>query len=311
MEKFYFCNFLDKLIERETNSGVVGVTVSAKLNEEIRLANCYLINNGKGNKVLQFLSDSEKTGGEVFDFIGSINAEDRKVKSSYEALKHTDDNPIIVVATKGFKVLEGIPTYIKYMPVKGGVLVGLIKGYIEVESEDGSLIPLSRYVNAPESGKGKFFNASEIGSLNALVDKESDVPYNDYVVSDCIISLDVTKDGRDLASYKFSKTHFSFLDKKVFEEGKTVKEEKERIRQEELKRKREEHARMDAELRRKELEEMAAEEEKVKKAKEARARGEKKKVEKGSKGKTAEAQVGAQGAASFLAYVEGLKKEKA
>lgn len=291
MERFYFCDFLGNVIERKCNKGVTSVRVSDNLSDRVQLAEAYI----SGSSLI-FGCDGE-VGDEKFDFLGSLNADDKRIKSTYEELKYSDENPIILVATKKFKVYHGVPTYIKYLPVKDGVLVALIKGYISVMSSDGDMISLSRNCDTVSSDMGHVFGADEINKLNSLSDRDSDVPYSDYVVSDCIICLDMVKGIKNL---KFSKEFFTYLDKSIFEKAKIAKEERERKILEDKKRKSEENARFTESLRERERKEEAA-----KAAKKSSGKGTSKKKVKEDKGNV---QTGFEGAKSFLAYVEGLKK---
>lgn len=235
---YYFCNFIDK--EMKGYKKELGfIEVSEKLNESVQPAFCCMVEK-EGVKGLNFLALGEKAVGEEIDFIGSFASE--KVGSKVEELVSTNDNPIIVVATRKFNVFTGIPSYIKYFPVEGGVIVTLVKGYITVEDSNGTMIPLSRNCDALVNNESNLYTAEDIRKLNILKDIESGLNYSDYVVSDCIISHSHSKDGNKIKSVKFNKENFIILNKEVFMEAKARKEEELRIRAEEKKRRDEEIA---------------------------------------------------------------------
>jgi hypothetical protein len=235
---YYFCNFIDK--EMKGYKKELGfIEVSEKLNESVQPAFCCMVEK-EGVKGLNFLALGEKAVGEEIDFIGSFASE--KVGSKVEELVSTNDNPIIVVATRKFNVFTGIPSYIKYFPVEGGVIVTLVKGYITVEDSNGTMIPLSRNCDALVNNESNLYTAEDIRKLNILKDIESGLNYSDYVVSDCIISHSYSKDGNKIKSVKFNKENFIILNKEVFIEAKARKEEELRIKAEEKKRRDEEIA---------------------------------------------------------------------
>lgn len=235
---YYFCNFIDRNMKGYKKE-LGFIEVSEKLNESVQPAFCCMVEKD-GFKGLNFLALGEKAVGEEIDFIGSFASE--KVGSKVEELVSTNDNPIIVVATKKFNVFTGIPSYIKYFPVAEGVIVTLVKGYITVEDSNGAMIPLSRNCDALASHESNLYTAEDIKKLNILKDLESGLNYSDYVVSDCIINHSYSKDGNKIKSVKFNKENFVVLNKEVFMEAKVRKEEELRIKAEEKKRRDEEIA---------------------------------------------------------------------
>lgn len=229
---YYFCNFIDRNMKGYKKE-LSFVEVSEKLNESVQPAFCCMVERN-GFKGLNFLALGEKAVGEEIDFIGSFASE--KVGSKEGELVSTNDNPIIVVATRKFNVFTGIPSYIKYFPVEGGVIVTLVKGYITVEDSNGSMIPLSRNCDALSNSESNSYTAEDVRKLNMLKDIESGLNYSEYVVSDCIISHSHTKDGNKIKSIKFNKENFVILNKDVFMEAKARKEEELRIKAEEKRR---------------------------------------------------------------------------
>ena len=222
--KFMFCNFLgESYLERENHKGVRFIEESPAVAEEnVSFVDVYKVNDANGVQGLKFVAEGEVCIGEKLDFIGAV--EDKE--------EHTDANPLIVVATSKFKVFKGIPTHIKYIPVKGGVVVALLSGYIAVAGPDGELVPLSRNCDAVSDNEGHVFTAEEILNMNGLEDKESGVKYSNYVVNDCVIKLTVAKDNRYLKTIKFNKDKFVMLNQEIFDKAKAKKEAEVKAREE-------------------------------------------------------------------------------
>lgn len=295
---FYFCNFLGKNNKGYNKEGVGFIKVSNDLDSHVQLADCYIVEEN-GVKGLNFVTVSEKSEGEKLDFVDKLASD--KIGCTEKELVSTDVNPIIVVATKSFKVFSGIPSYIKYVPVKDGVVIALIKGYITVEGKDGEMIPLSRNCDAVESSEGQVYRAGDIKKLNILKEKESALLYSEYVISDCIISLSYAKDGSKLSSIKFNKENFNILNKDVFVKAKEKRDAELRAIEEEKKRRAEENARFNESYKLRMAEE------------------EKKKAEKASSGRTTrttrkqeekvEVLAGSMGAQSFLDCIAKLQNE--
>lgn len=290
MEQYYLCNFMDNELVRNVAKGIKKVSVQG-FTEPVQLAEVTV--NGE---CLEFHPSGVIAKDKVFDLLGNFSS--KLAGCTDSDLKHTDENPIIVIATKSFKIFHGIQTYIKYLPLEEGVLIALIKGYIEVEGTDGSLVPLSRNCSDVVSS-GKVYDAKTVKDLNPIVDLESRVKYSDYVVSDCLVKLDKTRDGSVTQTIKFNKDNFVFLNKEVFAEGKEERA-RELAKKEEERRRRIENAERFAEAQRlKALQK--AEEEASKKAKSRKSKT-------SSKGKSSvETMSGSEGAKMFLDIVKSLK----
>lgn len=301
MEKYFLCNFMEENLERESRKGVTNVHISELFSEGINLAKAYISGEGS-NLSLNFVGRDEEISGTEFDFIGGFNKDDKRVKLDYKDLAHSDENPMIVVVTRKFEVFENVPTYIKYLPVKGGVIVALVKGVIRVESSDGEMVILARNINKSIENISYPFDADKIKDLNPLVDKESGVKYSDYVVSDCIIFVEPTKDGKHNVNYGFSKDNFSCFYSRVFEEAKEAKQRKLAEAEAARQAKAEENARFKKSMQEKEA--AKAQSENVKKASKA-SKGIKKSITRDTSAPNY--QTGFEGAKSFLDFVNGLK----
>lgn len=284
-------------MSRKNFKGITTVEVTAKLSESVQEAEAYITENS-----LKFVQAGESCKGTKFDFIGGFNTSDKKFSCTAEELHHTEDNPIILVATKSFKVFSGAPAYVKYIPVENGVIVALLKGYIAVEDNAGNRIPLARNFEGEVGAEGYVYEASDMQNLNVFEDEESDIRYSDHVVSDCIINVELTKDNRIIRGARFSKENFNMMCSKVFEDGKAKKEERLRKQEEERLRKEEERKKFYEEQKKKEEAKRKAEEEKIEAAKSGATAKKKKSGDVITEGAT--------GAQSFLAFVNSLKEKE-
>lgn len=280
---YMLCNFLGNNLHKPRKSGFSEVLVD--IDNTISEAELY-----KSGDVLRFVEKGVACDGELVDLLGNFSCD--KAGSTEEELKHTDENPIIVIATKGIRVYDNIPTYIKYMTVNEGVFVILLKGIISVVSDNGEEIPLSRNCDAVAKGEGHLYSYEDINKWNSLVDKESGLCFSDYVVSDCIINRSRGKDNSVSVSIKFTKDNFVVLNKEAFIKGALRKKEEAKRKKEEAERKAQ-VIKMLSEQR--SVKDKDAKKSKVKKSKNVSSEDDSNKV-------------GSAGAKSFLNYVASLKK---
>lgn len=258
---------------------------------------------GSLNKTLCLSVD----GDNDIDLIGNIACE--KIGIPYEGLEHTEENPLIMVATRKVQFYEGIPTYIKYITLKEGVLITLISGLLNVQTDEGEFVQLRRCCSDSDDVDVYEHTAKDFEGVNLLKDTETGIPYVNNVVNDCIVTIKMSKDFRVDKRYSFNRDCFVTLDQEIFVEGKE-KAEKLRQLQEEAKAKRErERANFQALQSKKAQEREEKEDEKRRKALEKRQKA-KAKSEKG-KEVTGEVKtlVGSEGAASFRAFIARKRAE--
>lgn len=111
------------------------------------------------NKI--YITNSNK-GSNIFELKGKANEIATKIDGAkeltYKDLQDTDDNPLIVVATKGIKFYNSIPTYLDVLYVNDDMmLVMLIYGACEFLTDTGDFLPLIRCMEESElSRKGTF-----------------------------------------------------------------------------------------------------------------------------------------------------------
>lgn len=293
---YVFCNFLNENMFTGTErKGIQSVSVANDL--EGAYTDCLI---SKGKRGLKFVPEGVREEG--YDFIDIVGGfSENEAGLTADQMRSEEDNVLILTATKRVAFCEGIPTYIKYIPVDGGVFLMLIKGYIEVDVGRPEMVALSRCIESvPSRMKKHIVNDVDFKNMNLIVDRDSDVSYAGLCVSDCIVNfVKNKKDGSVSRKVKFVKENFVVFDTKPFKEGKALKEKKAKEKEEREKAKREENilfAKRMAEKQKAEEEEKKAEKE----AKKAKKPSEKKK-EKVS------VSVGSEGASAFLAFVESLK----
>lgn len=165
-------------------------------------------------------SEEPIQGGTEIDLLGNLSTP--YDWGSEELLKETDENPIMFVAASSVRFLEGIPSYIKYITVSEGVLVALVKGCIDIEI-NGKFFRLDRNMDTDcrliSDENSVVFDSSKLNSLNTLVDTDSNIPYSNYVVNDCVVSIKKEKDGCMSNKVQFTKENFVVLEPSVFDKG--------------------------------------------------------------------------------------------
>lgn len=204
--KYYFCDFLEKG-EYEGIYGRFTIDVTSMLQNSESTKLTKLVKTDTNKYILA--CEEEDIAGEFTDIIGGFSC--KKIGSTIKNLSHTDENPIILIATKGFRVYENEDTYLKYLPVKGGVLVALIQGTIAVVNEDGSELSLSRNSGNLSNRKGVYYSAEDIAKFNTLKDDETGVSFSDICVNDVIMSVTLHRDGTSLKHLKYSTENFVIL----------------------------------------------------------------------------------------------------
>lgn len=164
----------------------------------------------------------------------------------------TDENPLITTICAGIEVLEGIPSYIKILPIGRDMLVAcLVFGACQFVGADGDGVLLQRcYSNEiSDTHRCKRFDTKDCMDLVVVKDEESD--YNMFW--DCVTPV-LFKVGPESSKYKVIRE-----DLKVFYEDNMMaarqrKKDKEmhiKLAREEEKKKRLEAERLDAERREK------------------------------------------------------------
>lgn len=294
MNNFVVCNFLENNLNGIAKKGIKTVRFSENI-VGAQEAKCF-INLKRAEMAFYSMDEKEEEGFAPFDFVSDLSESAGLTK---DQLGDTEENPLILVATDLVNFLEGVPTYVKYFPVKEGVLIMLVKGYIEVNM-DGEMVPLSRCISEiPSVCKYHTLGVTDFSNMNLLVDKESDVAYNGMCVSDCIIDFHVAKKDNGVSrKVNFDKSCFSIFCEDPFIEGKKVKEEKKKRMEEERKAKALENSKF-MEYYRKKQEAMEY----------ARSSGTTKDSATRSKKRSSKGsvKVGSEGASRFLQAVEALK----
>lgn len=108
-----------------------------------------------------------------------------------------EEEPLILVATRAFALQSNIKSYVKFYTCGDVVLVSLIYGYMEVKTEDGEFIPLTRLID-----KAKYLSTSKRvemtpESLMKVMESSSRTKYKtyDYSFIDMIVEDGESKGG--------------------------------------------------------------------------------------------------------------------
>lgn len=229
---YYFCNFIDEEIKGISKDSVNFIDDSKV--EDSKPVYCYKV---KGNNRIGLMFSSEKTNGVELDL--------------FEGYDSTEENPIILVATKKIQVYSGVRSHIRYIPMGNCFLVALIEGCISIEN-NGNMIPLSRNYSGTVNGNVIDYDFNSIRTLNTFKDKGSDMLISDYVMSDCTINYTLGKQDSKMVSVSFNKDKFIFFNKVIFLEARKVKEEKQKALSEEKERNKERYSEIEREWREKE-----------------------------------------------------------
>ena len=116
---------------------------------------CKVLHDKIGKRVLVGGTNAEDGNGEMVNiFSFAETGKDMEAKPTpfknapnftYGELADTEENPIVVVLTKGIRFFSDIPTYVEVLYINNDMmLVSLIYGACEFQFEDGSYIPLQR-----------------------------------------------------------------------------------------------------------------------------------------------------------------------
>lgn len=116
---------------------------------------CKVLHDKIGKRVLVGGTNAENGNGEMVNiFSFAETGKDMEAKPTpfknapnftYGELADTEENPIVVVLTKGIRFFSDIPTYVEVLYINNDMmLVSLIYGACEFQFADGSYIPLQR-----------------------------------------------------------------------------------------------------------------------------------------------------------------------
>ena len=106
---------------------------------------------------------------DVFDLKGEESVFNPRMKSfeplTFGDVADTEENPLIVVATKGIKIYNDVPTFMQVLFVNENVmLASLIYGAVDFEMADGRFVPLQRCNDDDIERKGtyRYFSCSDL-----------------------------------------------------------------------------------------------------------------------------------------------------
>lgn len=209
----YFSNLLNSPYEnaRDSKKGSMSFKVGSFDNRVV----------GDAHVVVEDGNLTVRTGNEFADkdlFLHGFNVEDMsskvmgvKSKSSltYNDIRDTQDNPLIVVLARSIKFYAGVTTYIKYITMGSDVLAMLVFGACEFTFADGSSVPMQRCNTSNLEERRTFeYSGTDLLELSIIQDEESWYRMNDDMVNAVIVSYTSSKGTAfDCVRYKTFKHH--------------------------------------------------------------------------------------------------------
>ena len=104
-----------------------------------------------------------------------------KVRKNYTVAECTDPSvPMFMILCKGIRFFEKVRTYLRYIRIDDEyMLVSLVYGACEFESEDGSFVPLQRLNSTNlDDKKVKYFSTKEMYHNTVMSKNDVDRSYN-------------------------------------------------------------------------------------------------------------------------------------
>lgn len=227
-------------------------------------------------------------------------------KLTYSDLADTEDNPLVVVCSKGIKFYNDIPTYIDVLFVNNDMMIAmLIYGACEFQFDDGSFLPLQRCNDVNLEGR-KTHSPFTCESLKSMIFCKTKGGWDKSYEMVCPLLVRAKSNG-DISVRCLADNAFVFNPEgiKKQEESEERKAEMERLAREKKKQEEEERKRILAEEAKKRREEEFLQRKAEAEAKATKVKKQTSKVsKKSSEGDTSKRSSGAE---AFLAFVNGTK----
>lgn len=209
-------------------------------------------------------------------FLFGLNPEDMNTKVlgeksrlslTYNDIKDTDENPLIVVLAKSIKFYAGVSTYIKYINIGKDVLAMLVFGACEFTFPDGTSVAMQRCNSSYLEERIKFeYTGEDLSKTSILEDKESGYRYNNEAVNSVIVSYTSSKGTAfDGVKYRTVLNHVNVFDSSKLEEAREKANKRKKLLEQEKQRKLEERKKAEERARLKAIKEEKNKQEKVNK----------------------------------------------
>lgn len=241
----YFSNLIGENVESKRDGRVGSVSFICGLKESVT-PNAHVVLDKESNTLVVRQGDvpvsedlfmfgivSEEGNSKVF-------GEKSKIELTYNVIKDTDENPLIVVLAKSIKFFAGVSTYIKYITLEEGyVLAMLVYGACEFTFADGTGVAMQRCNTSNiEDRTAIEYTGKTISELSDLEDPESGYKLNNDIVNAVIVNI-VSNNGKTYSGvkYKTLKSHTKlFNSTRLIEARKkaVLKKEKEEQRKQEM-----------------------------------------------------------------------------
>lgn len=231
----YFSNLLNESIsnKRENRQGTVPFVCESS---ELTIADAHVVCE---NDILTVKTGDEAAKMDLFMHGLNGSPEDLiipnkqyKLGITYEDIKDTEENPLIVVLASSIKLYAGVTTYIKYITMDNCIMAMLVFGACEFKFPDGTCVPMQRCNSANLLERQTIeYDSKSIVGLSRLEDSESNYVITNDVVNAVVVSFSSSKGTSfDGVKYKTIKSHV-----KVFNSKNIVAaREKERRRKEKV-----------------------------------------------------------------------------
>lgn len=269
----YFSNLIGGKVESKRDSRTGSVPFKCDLDDSVT-PNAHVVLDKNTNTIVVRQGDVPveedlfMQGLTCEDGNAKIFGEKAKTALTYNDIKDTDENPLIVVLAKTIKLYAGVTTYIKYITMEDGyVLAMLVYGACEFTFSDGTSVAMQRCNTSYLDERTKIeYTGKSICELSELEDEESGYKLNNDIVNAVIVSFS-SNNGKAFngVRYKTLKRHTKMFNPSRLEAAKKKAEEK-RMKEEQRKQELLE-ARKQAEIeaKRKALEKQQKEKEEVEK----------------------------------------------
>ena len=257
----------------------------------------------------KILVTSDLVGEDVFALRGERDFTPTPFKGvsnlTIRELADTEENPLIVVCTKGIRFYSDIPTYLNVLFVNDDFMIAmLIYGACEFEFEDGSFVPLQRCDETDLNKKG-IHSTFSCKSLKERIYNRTKGGWDKSYEMICPLLVRAKTNG-DISTRCMPENAYVFNESAIKnkEEEEVRKAEEARIAEENKKKEAEDRRRRAAEeaQRRRDAEFRKRQEELAQKAAKKRER-----QQKSGKKSTTSVNGRSAGAEAFLAFINGNK----
>lgn len=241
----YFSNLIGGKIESKRDNRVGSVPFICSLEESV-VPNAHVVLDKNTNTLVvrqgnvPVAEDLFMQGLTCENGSAKVLGEKSKLSLTFNDIKDTEDNPLIVVLAKSIKFYAGVSTYVKYITMEDGyVLAMLVFGACEFTFGDGTSVAMQRCNSSILEDRTTYeYNGKTICELSDIEDSESGYKLNNDIVNAVIVSFS-SNNGKSYngVRYKTLKSHTKMFNFTRLAEAKrkaAAKREKEEQRKQEM-----------------------------------------------------------------------------